>query len=333
MTNTRFKAIQVYEKEPKVFERSIIERQISDLPEGEVLIKVKYSSLNYKDALSSIGNKGVTRNFPHTPGIDAAGTVASSESDLFAIGDEVIVTGYDLGMNTSGGFGEYIRVPADWVVPCPKDLSLRDSMIYGTAGFTAALSVYNVVASGIQPDQGDILVTGATGGVGSMAISILSKIGYDVLAATGKPQERDMLQSIGAREIVDRNELSDNSGRPMLKGRWASVIDTVGGITLATALKSTMYGGTVTCCGNVSAHEFTSSIYPFILRGIRLIGIDSVQCPMDLRREIWNHLATDWKINALNNTITEVSLDGLHERIDLMLDGKHVGRTIVKHGE
>lgn len=333
MTTKTFRAIQVYEKEPKVYEKSIIERQISDLPEGEVLIKVKYSSLNYKDALSSIGNKGVTRNYPHTPGIDAAGIVASSTSDSFKVGDEVIVTGYDLGMNTSGGFGEYIRVPAEWVVPCPKDLSLRESMIYGTAGFTAALSVYNVVQSGIQPDQGDILVTGATGGVGSMAISILSKIGYDVLAATGKAHERAMLQSIGAKDIVDRKELSDDSGRPMLKGRWASVIDTVGGITLATAIKSTMYGGTVTCCGNVSAHEFTSSIYPFILRGVRLIGIDSVQCPMDLRTEIWKHLATDWKIDSVKNSITEVSLEGLQERIDLMLDGKHVGRTIVKHAE
>ena len=289
-----------------------------------------YSSLNYKDALSATGNKGVTRSYPHTPGIDAAGIVKASRSNNFKPGDEVIVTGYDLGMNTSGGFGEYINVPADWVVPCPNSLSLKESMFYGTAGFTAALSVYKLIGSGVKPKDGEILVTGATGGVGSIAISLLKKLGYKVIAATGKIHEKELLQTIGAKDIIDRKELDDASGRAMLKSRWAGVIDTVGGNTLATALKTTKYGGSVTCCGNIASHEFSSSVYPFILRGISLFGIDSVQCPMVLRKDIWSNLATSWKID-LKSTITEVSLDQLDERINLILAGKHVGRTIINH--
>ena len=327
----QFNAMQIYEKENAVFERKIISRNTSDLPEGDVLIKVSYSSLNYKDALSSIGNKGVTRQYPHTPGIDAAGIVTESSSGLFKTGDEVIVTGYDLGMNTAGGFGEYIRVPADWVVPCPDSLSLKESMIYGTAGFTAALSVYKLIGSGVNPEDGEILVTGATGGVGCIAVPILKKLGYEVIAATGKIHEKELLQSIGAKDIIDRSELNDTSNRPMLKGRWAGVIDTVGGNTLSTALKMTKYSGSVTCCGNVSSHEFTSSIYPFILRGVSLFGIDSVQCPMDLRKDVWANLATSWKIDNINSNATEVYLEALNERIDLILAGKHVGRTIINH--
>ncbi len=326
----QFKAMQVTEVESSVFEHKIIQKSISELPKGDVLIKVCYSSLNYKDALSATGNKGVTRNYPHTPGIDAAGIVEESSSDLFISGDKVIVTGYDLGMNTSGGYGEYIRVPAQWVVPCPKDLTLNESMIYGTAGFTAALSVYNLI-SVVKPEDGDILVTGSTGGVGSTAISILSKLGYSVIAATGKAEQKTWLQEIGAKDIVDRKELNDESGRPLLRGRWAGVIDTVGGNTLATALKLTNYGGCVTCCGNVASHEFSSSVYPFILRGVRLIGIDSVQCPMPLRKTIWTMLSTSWKINNIQSGVHEVSLDNLSEKIDQMLAGQHVGRTIVNH--
>lgn len=331
MKSIQFNAMQIYEKDTAVFQRRIISRSTLDLPDGEVLIKVSYSSLNYKDALSSIGNKGVTRHYPHTPGIDAAGIVTESSSSLFKIDDEVIVTGYDLGMNTAGGFGKYIRVPADWIVPCPDSLTLKESMIYGTAGFTAALSVYKLIKSGVNPEDGEILVTGATGGVGSTAVSILKKLGYEVIAATGKIHEKEFLQSIGAKDIIDRRELNDSSDRPMLKSRWAGVIDTVGGDTLSTALKTTRYSGSVTCCGNVSSHEFTSSIYPFILRGINLLGIDSVQCPMDLRKDIWSNLSTSWKIDSLNSNITEVSLEELNERIDLMLAGKHVGRTIINH--
>ncbi|WP_035236505.1 YhdH/YhfP family quinone oxidoreductase [Desulfobacter vibrioformis] len=331
MESIQFNAMQIYEKEAGVFERKIISKNTSELPDGDVLIKVSYSSLNYKDALSSIGNKGVTRQYPHTPGIDAAGIVTESSSSLFKPNDEVIVTGYDLGMNTAGGFGEYIRVPADWVVPCPESLSLKESMIYGTAGFTAALSVYKLIGSGVNPEDGEILVTGATGGVGSIAVSILKKLGYEVIAATGKIHEKKLLQSIGAKDIIDRSELNDTSNRPMLKGRWAGVIDTVGGNTLSTALKMTKYSGSATCCGNVSSHEFTSSIYPFILRGVSLLGIDSVQCPMALRKDIWFNLATTWKIDNINSNVTEVSLEELNGRIDLILAGKHVGRTIINH--
>lgn len=329
MTNKKFKAMLVSETEEQKFKKEIVTRQINDLPKGDVLINVKYSSLNYKDALSSIGNRGVTKNYPHTPGVDAAGVVVESNDSNLKAGNKVIVTGYDLGMNTSGGYGEYIRVPREWVVKLPKNLSLRESMIYGTAGFTAALSVYKLVKSGVTPNDGDILVTGATGGVGSTAISILSKIGYDVIAATGKSNEKEMLLALGAKDIIDRRKVDDDSGKPLLKGNWAGAIDTVGGNMLATAIKSTNYGGSVTCCGNVASHEFLTSVYPFILRGVTLFGIDSVQCPMNTRLEIWDKLSSDWKLSNLNDNVDEVSLEKLSKKIDMMLDGQHKGRTIV----
>ena len=225
------------EKENHQFVRKVVEREVSSLPEGDVLIQVHYSSLNYKDALSATGNKGVTRTYPHTPGIDAAGVVVSSEDATIKAGDQVIVAGYDLGMNTSGGFGEYIRVPSSWVVPLPEGMSLKESMMYGTAGFTAALSVYKLIGAGVKPSMGDVLVAGATGGVGSVAVSILSKLGFNVVGATGKMEEEDMLLRLGAKKVIHRAELNDESGRPMLKGIYAGVIDTVGGHMLETALK------------------------------------------------------------------------------------------------
>lgn len=329
MNNNKFKAMLVSETETNQFKMEIITKQINDLPEGDVIINVKYSSLNYKDALSATGNKGVTRNYPHTPGIDAAGIVIESNNDSFKAGDKVLVTGYALGMSTSGGYSEYIRVPAQWVVKLPENLSFRESMIYGTAGFTAALSVYKLVNSGVVPSDGDILVTGATGGVGSTAISILSKLGYNVIAATGKASEREMLLGIGAKDIVDRKDIDDKSGKALLKSRWAGVIDTVGGNILATAIKSTNYGGSVTCCGNVADHEFKTSVYPFILKGVSLFGIDSVNCPMNTRLVIWNKLSSDWKLDNLDSNVDEISLEGLSEKIDMILKGKHKGRTIV----
>jgi len=329
MIDNTFKAMLVTENQDNTFKREIVNKKIGELSEGDVLINVKYSSLNYKDALSATGNKGVTRNYPHTPGIDAAGIVMESNSTKFKAEDKVIVTGYDLGMNTSGGFGEYIRVPSSWVVKLPENLSLKESMVYGTAGFTAALSVYKLINSGVKPNDGDILVTGATGGVGSIAISILSKLSYTVVAATGKTEEEEMLLSLGAKEVINRKEIIDDSGRPLLKSKWAGVIDTVGGNILATAIKSTMYGGAVTCCGNVASHEFSTSVYPFILRGVSLIGIDSVQCNMDTRLKIWDLLSSKWKSNKLNECVVEVSLEDLNERIDMILEGKHKGRTII----
>lgn len=328
---TTFKAMEVRETEPKKFERMIVERRIDQLPEGDVLIKVHYSSLNYKDALSSIGNKGVTRNYPHTPGIDAAGLVESSSDDRFKKGDQVIVTGYDLGMNTAGGFGAFIRVPAQWVVPCPKGLTLKESMMYGTAGFTAAISVYKLINAGVKPEDGDVLVTGATGGVGSVAVSILGKLGYRVIAATGKADKKDMLIGLGASDIIDRKDIDDASGRPMLKSKWAGVIDTVGGNMLASAIKTTNYGGAVTCCGNVADHTFTTSVYPFILRGVSLHGVDSVECPMPLRLNLWDNLAGPWKVESLSDSTYEVTLEDMGARIDLMLKGNQAGRTVLSH--
>ncbi len=325
----KFKAMVVSEHESNTYSRDIADKEISSLPEGDVLINVKYSSLNYKDALSATGNKGVTRKYPHTPGIDAAGVVAESINENFKVGDYVLVTGYDLGMNTSGGFGQYIRVPAEWVVKLPENLSLKESMIYGTAGFTAALSVYKLIASGINPSDGEILVTGATGGVGSIAVSILSKLGYNVIAATGKPEAKEMLLETGAKDIILREELEDKSGRTLLKGRWAGVIDTVGGNILATALKSTKYGGSVTSCGNVASPELSTTVFPFILRGVSLLGVDSVQCPRELRLKLWNLLSKEWKPDNLTLNHKEVSLKDLDSKIQMILEGIIIGRTIV----
>ena len=331
MENIKFRAMVVAEIEDKKFIREIKEKTISALPEGEVLINVHYSSLNYKDALSASGNKGVTRKYPHTPGVDAAGVVAESSNADFKPGEKVLVTGYDLGMNTSGGYEEYIRVPAAWVVRLPENLSLRESMIYGTAGFTAALSCFKMIKNGVTPDKGPVLVTGATGGVGSIALAILVKNGYEVIAVNGMVDEKDYLLELGAKEVISIEEADDKSGRPLLKPRWAGAIDTVAGNILSTAIKTTKYGGTVTCCGNVGSAEVTSSIYPFILNGVSLLGIDSVNCPVDLRLEVWNKIASDWKLDHLETITTELeSLESLDARIGLILQGKSKGRAIVK---
>lgn len=331
MENITFKAMIVTETADKQFVRSISDKHINDLPEGQVLIKVCYSSLNYKDALSASGNKGVTRKYPHTPGIDAAGLVAESSDPAFKPGDQVLVTGYDLGMNTAGGYEEYIRVPAAWVVALPAGLSLRESMIYGTAGFTAALSCYKLIFNGVTPDRGPVLVTGATGGVGSIAVAILAQSGYAVTAVTTKIDQAPYLQQLGAKEVIGIAEVDDQSGRPLLKPRWAGVVDTVGGNILATAIKTTYRGGTVTCCGNVTSGELHTSIYPFILNGISLLGIDSATTPMDHRLRVWHKLATEWKLTHLEAITTELpGLEALDERIEMILQGKHRGRAIVK---
>ncbi|MDB3086206.1 oxidoreductase [Clostridioides difficile] len=326
--NKKFKSLYITEEEGG-FKRNIIEREIDSLPEGEVIIKVKFSSLNYKDALSANGNKGVTRKYPHTPGIDASGIVEYSSCDDFKVGDEVLVTGYDLGMNTSGGFSEYIRVPSSWVVRLPKDLSLKEAMDYGTAGFTAALSVYKFINS-VDKDMGDVLVTGGTGGVAVIAAKILIKLGYSVVVSTGKLEEqKDVLLNLGVKDVIHRSEVDDNSGRPLLRPRWAGVIDTVGGNTLSTAIKTTNYCGAVTTCGNAGGIEFTSSVYPFILKGVTLYGIDSVECPMNVRLKIWGLLSNEWKLDDLDDMVNVVSLEELNNSIDLIMAGKHVGRTVV----
>jgi putative YhdH/YhfP family quinone oxidoreductase len=318
----------VFETPQKTFSREIRERALGDLPAGELIIEVKYSSLNYKDALSATGNKGVTRKYPHTPGIDAAGVVVDSTTRLFGAGDEVTVTGFDLGMNTSGGFGQYISVPALWATKLPKGLSLRDSMCHGTAGLTAALCIIRLMASGLTKESGEVLVTGATGGVGSIAVSILAKLGFSVVAATGKAGEHDFLKGLGAKAIISREEANDTSGRPLQKPRWAGVVDTVGGNILATALKTTKYGGLVAACGNAMSAELNVNVFPFILRGVSLLGVDSVEIPMRARQMAWNKLAGEWSIDV-GSLVTEVSLQELNPKIDEILKGGIRGRVLV----
>ena len=329
MTQERFTAFVVRKTDDHQFTTSLAEEVLDALPKGDVLIRVHYSSLNYKDALSATGHPGVTQKFPHVPGIDAAGTVVSSTVSQWKKDEPVIVTGFDLGMNTWGGFADYIRVPADWVVPLPGGLSLKESMILGTAGLTAALCVQALEQHGITPLSGDILVTGATGGVGSIAVSILSKLGYSVVAATGKSSHHDFLTSLGARLIVNREEVTNQTGKALLKERWAGAIDTVGGNLLATVLKATKYDGCVTACGLVGGAQLPTTVYPFILRGVRLIGIDSVQCPLQRRLSIWNKLASDWKPPHLDELASTITLFQLPEQIDRILQGQSVGRVLV----
>jgi acrylyl-CoA reductase (NADPH) len=327
-----FEAMVVSETAEKTFLREIRERALNDLPAGELIIEVKYSSLNYKDALSASGNKGVTRKYPHTPGIDAAGVVADSTTKLFAVGDQVTVTGFDLGMNTSGGFGQYISVPALWATKLPQGLSLKDSMSHGTAGLTAALCIIRLMASGLTKDSGEVLVTGATGGVGSVAVGILAKLGFHVVAATGKANEHDFLTKLGAKTIISRDEANDTSGRPLQKPRWAGVVDTVGGNILATALKTTKYGGLVAACGNTMSADLNLNVYPFILRGVSLLGVDSVEIPMRARQMAWNKLAGEWSIDV-GSLVTEVSLAELNPKIDEILKGGIRGRVLVNLGK
>ena len=323
-----FKAMVVSETIEKKFVREVTQKALSELPGGELIVEVKYSSLNYKDALSASGNKGVTRKYPHTPGIDAAGIVVDSTTKAFGAGEEVVVMGFDLGMNTSGGFGQYISVPSGWAVKLPQGLSLRDSMGYGTAGLTAALCMLRLMAGGLNKDSGEVLVTGATGGVGSIAVAMLAKLGFNVVAATGKAIETEYLTQLGAKAVISREEANDTSGRPMQKGRWAGVVDTVGGNILATALKSAKYGGLVAACGNAMSADLNVSVFPFILRGVSLLGVDSVEIPMRARQMAWNKLAGEWSVD-LSRIVSEVSLDSLSAEIDKILKGGVRGRVVV----
>tara|TARA_B100001123_G_scaffold184963_2_gene211760 strand:+ start:8191 stop:9201 length:1011 start_codon:yes stop_codon:yes gene_type:complete len=330
MSTQTYQALVVRQSE-KTFVKSIEDLSTDDLPEGEVLIRVHYSSLNYKDAMSASGNRAITRHFPHTPGIDASGVVAESSSSDFQAGDSVLVTGYDLGMNTPGGFGEYIRVPASWVVPLPETLSLNESMVYGTAGFTAALSIYRMEANGLDAESGSVLVTGATGGVGSMAVAILENAGYNVVAATGKPDASEYLRSLGATEILAREDVHDDSARPLTKETWSGVVDSVGGNTLATAIAGTRYRGTIATCGLVGSHELATTVYPFILRGISLLGIDSANCPMSDRKAIWGKISKEWKVGCLDEIARPFGLENLEPEIDRILNGQQTGRVVLAH--
>ena len=329
MSDTTFRALVVSRTGEKTYSREVTERTISDLPEGEVLVRVRYSSLNFKDGLSCIGNPGVTRNYPHTPGVDASGEVVESSDSRFKVGDSVIVTGYDLGMNTSGGFGQYIRVPADWVVPLPQELSFKDAMIYGTAGYTAALSAHALQKHGVTPEQGEIAVTGSTGGVGSVAVGLLAHLGYNVVASTGKKDETEFLQDLGAAEIIGREDVNDESKTPLLRERWAGAVDTVGGTTLASLLKATKRGGAVAATGLVASSDLPTTVFPFILRGVSLLGIDSGFTPTNLRREIWSKLAGVWKFPQLEQLTIDCTLETLDPEIDKILAGGQRGRVVV----
>lgn len=330
MKNTpTFKALRVEEQNGNYI-TGIKELSFEPLIKGEVLIKVEYSSLNYKDALSTIGNKGVTKNYPHTPGIDAAGIVESSQSELFMVGDRVIVTSYDLGMNHPGGFAEYIKVPESWVVPMPENMSARQAMQFGTAGFTAALSIYRLLNNGQKPEMGPIVVTGALGGVGSIACQILHKLGFEVIAANYELAPESEIQKIGAGSQIDRSVSDDLSGRPILKPHWAGAIDVVGGNTLTTMLKGCKPLGNVTTCGNIGSGDLEMTVYPFILKGVSLLGIDSQNCPMEIRQKVWDLLANSWTIEFDAEMVKESSLESLETHINLMLEKKSKGRVIVK---
>lgn len=327
---TRFTALQVRENASGEFEQRLVERGIDELPAGELLIRVRYSSLNYKDALSASGNRGVTKRFPHTPGIDAAGVIEASSVAEFGVGDEVIVTGYDLGMNTAGGFAQYIRIPASWALKRPQGLSLREAMVLGTAGLTAALCVDKLEQAGLTADAGPILVTGATGGVGSIAVALLASLGYEVAASTGKAEQGEFLEALGARQIVPRNELLAGMEKPLLKEQWAGAVDTVGGDILFNVLKSLRYGGSAACCGLTAGVGFKGSVLPFILRGVNLLGVDSVELPLVVKASMWDKLSLQWKVQGLERLVSEIGLEQLPAAIGRILAGQQVGRVLVR---
>jgi putative YhdH/YhfP family quinone oxidoreductase len=326
----RFKALVVRENEQGTFTRQIEERSTDDLPEGGLLVRVRWSSLNYKDALSASGNKGVTKKYPHTPGIDAAGEVVSCADGKFREGDKVIVTGYDFGMNTPGGYGEYIRIPSSWALPLPDGLTMRESMSLGTAGLTAALCVMGLMHMGVTPERGAAAVTGATGGVSSIAISILAAEGFETAAVTGKKELEPFLKSLGATRIITRDEFLAGAEKPLMKPVWACGVDVLGGGALSAMLKSVKYGGAVSCCGLALSPELNINVFPFILRGVSLLGIDSVECPLEKRKTAWELLGGKWKPKNLAFLTTETVPENLETLIQNMLSGKTSGRVVVK---
>lgn len=311
-------------------EASVTRLSSGDLPAGDVTVQVSYSSLNYKDALSARARPGVTRHYPHTPGIDAAGIVVDSLDAAFSPGQPVIVTSFDLGMNTPGGFGELIRVPAEWVVPLPEGLSLRESMILGTAGLTAGLALFALERHGLSPALGPVAVTGASGGVGSLTVALLSGRGYEVVASTGTRRAEEWLRELGAARVIERSELAEASERPLLKPAYAGAVDTVGGHTLVNLLKSLQYGGAAASCGLVQSPKLSLTVFPFILRGVSLLGIDSALCPRERRLEVWRRLAGEWKPQALDRFAREVELEQLDVAVEEILAGRTVGRVLVK---
>jgi acrylyl-CoA reductase (NADPH) len=325
-----FPALVVRRDDAGVVSSQVEEITVDDLPPGDVLIQVACSSLNFKDALASQAHPGVAPRLPHVPGIDCAGRVAESSSPEFCPSDPVLVTGYELGAPRLGGYSAYVRVPAEWIVRLPAEWTPEQAMTLGTAGFTAAQCVQALQHHGIMPGAGEVVVTGATGGVGSIAVALLAKLGYEVAAVTGKPEHHDLLRELGARHILDRAEVDDRSDKPLLESRWAGAVDTVGGNVLGTLLRSTKYRGCVTACGLVAGVDVPLTVYPLLLRGVTLCGIDSAKCPREPRLAIWHKLATDWRLDNLEPLVREVTLSELPATIAEMLAGKAVGRTLVR---
>lgn len=300
-----------------------------DLPEGDVTIEVHWSSVNYKDALAASGHPGVAPVLPHIPGIDAAGRIVSSESSGSQVGQSVIVTGFELGAKHWGGWSGRIRVPHEWIVPLPPEMTEREAMIYGTAGFTAAQCVMRLQSAGILPGQGPICVTGATGGVGCLAVMLLGHLGYEVVASTGKLAAHDWLRRLGAAEVIDRDAVLTTPDKPLAAPRWAGAVDTVGGQTLASLLRSTHINGCVAACGMVGGVDLPLTVYPFILRGTVLAGVTSQNCPDQQRREIWTRLASDWRLPNLDEVVHTVTLAELSSVVDRIRAGELTGRWIV----
>ncbi len=324
-----FKAIRVKEQEDQIV-YGLEEVTADQLSEGDVLIKVAYSSINYKDMLAVQKNSGVIRNYPMIPGIDLSGTIVESKDSRFTEGQEVIVTGFTMGMSHTGGFSEYARIPAEWIVPLPDTMSLKDAMVFGTAGFTAALSILALEKNGMNvADNPEILVTGSTGGVGSIALQILSKIGYkNVSALVRKEHQEEVAKSLGAANVVFADQLGD-AKKPLAKTRFDYVLDTVGGDVASALIPQISYGGSMSMCGNAGGLPVNTTVLPFILRAVNLLGIDSVNVPIEKRGSIWEKMASEWNI-ADTTLVNEISLEELTEAIDAIKNGQHLGRTIVK---
>ncbi|MGM9925614.1 MAG: acryloyl-CoA reductase [Bacillus sp. (in: firmicutes)] len=321
----------VVNKQDEQFSVEVQKLALTDLPEGEVLIRVHYSGVNYKDSLASIPDGNIVNAYPFVPGIDLAGVVVSSDDPSFQEGDEVIATSYEIGVSHFGGYSEYARIPAKWIVPLPKGLTLKEAMVIGTAGFTAALSVQRLKENGVSPEKGKVLVTGATGGVGSFAVSILSNLGYEVEASTGKESEHEYLKQLGAAAVVPREEVYDGKIRALGKQKWAAAVDPVGGEPLASLLSQIQYGGSVAVSGLTAGTKLPTNVFPFILRGVNLLGIDSVYCPMETRLKIWACLAADFKPSNLEAFIQrEIALQELPDILPTLLKGEARGRSIIK---
>ena len=326
----KYLALRVKKNKAGTFTRSVENLNSNDLPQGDITIKVLYSGLNYKDALSAYGQPGVTRSYPHTPGIDASGLVVQSNSSDYSPGDKLIVTSYDLGMNTDGGFGQYIRVPSDWALPLPEKLTLRESMVAGTAGLTAAQGIFNLLEAGQKPEQGPVIVTGARGAVGSYAVALLSHLGFEVTAAVSKlGDDTEKLLKLGATSVIDKSITNDQSGRALLKPQWAGGFDTIGGNTLATVLKSTRYGGNIISVGNIESGDLSITVYPFIIRGVKLIGVATQETPMDLRKELWDLLADKWRVPNIETVVTEIGLSDLETSLGKMINKSSRGKVLL----